>query len=242
MPILKKTLVIDAGNTSVKAAIFIDDQISLLKRTSLADFKSSIIKGDFSEIENFALCSVLSEKDTSELLSILPNAIRISTSLNSELSSSYESMDTLGVDRWCNAVAIHAIRKDQSSISIDIGTCVKFDVVIEGKYIGGSISPGADLRYKALNNFTASLPLLDYKAETMLTGGSTISSINSGVVNGLLSEIKGMIERYEQSYKGLTFFVTGGDAQYFDLGGKNNIFVDENLTLKGIYQLYKLNA
>lgn len=136
MPKPRKTLVIDAGNTSVKSAIFIEDQISSLKRTSFSDFKNSLIKGEFSEIENFALSSVLSTKDTDDLLSMMPSAVRISTSMNSELSSSYASMETLGVDRWCNAVAIHALKKDQSAISIDIGTCVKFDAVIEGTYIG----------------------------------------------------------------------------------------------------------
>ncbi|TNF47134.1 MAG: type III pantothenate kinase [Bacteroidetes bacterium] len=242
MPESNKILVVDAGNTSVKVAIFIDDEVYSVNRTSLAEFKESLLNKKFSEINKSALCSVLIEQDTKDLLSLLPNATLINTSIKSDLSSEYKSMATLGVDRWCNAVAIHALKEDQSAISIDIGTCVKFDAVIEGTYIGGSISPGIDLRYRALNNFTAALPLLDFKTMTALTGDSTNSSIHSGVVNGILSEINGMIERYEQSYKGLTFFVTGGDAQYFDFGGKNNIFVDENLTLKGIYQLYKLNA
>ena len=93
-----------------------------------------------------------------------------------------------------------------------------------------------------MNDYTANLPLLDSKEATTLIGKSTHESIHSGVMNGVKAEIDQIIERYRQEIGGLTFFVTGGDAQFFDFGGKNDIFVNENLTLIGLYQIYLFNA
>jgi len=73
-------------------------------------------------------------------------------------------------------------------------------------------------------------------------GRNTNENIWSGVINGIQEEINGFIRRYESEYNDLTFFMTGGDAQYFDLHSKNDIFADENLTLIGLYEIYKHNA
>ena len=93
-----------------------------------------------------------------------------------------------------------------------------------------------------MNDYTANLPLLDTKDSCELIGKSTHESIHSGVMNGIKAEIDQLIERYREENKDLTFFVTGGDAQFFDFGGKNDIFVNENLTLIGLYQIYLFNA
>ena len=135
------------------------------------------------------------------------------------------------------------MNKNHASVSIDIGTCIKFDFVDEnGNYKGGSISPGIDLRYKTLNDYTGNLPLVNDKSKTELVGNSTINSIKSGVLNGIQAELNHFIYLYSKEYQDLTFFVTGGDAVYFDFPLKNNTFVDENLTLKGLYKIYVFNA
>jgi type III pantothenate kinase len=236
------TLVIDAGNTSIKAAVFTDGIISSIYRFDLSNFSEINQIVEFPLIERTAISSVLNEKDTSLIAAACPSPKNITTQLKTNLKSKYESMNTLGMDRWANANAGNHLSNNGKCVTVDIGTCIKFDVVIDHVYMGGSISPGIDLRYKSLNDYTAALPLLNKKEECPLNGNSTALSIQSGVINGIQAEINDLIRRYEDRFECLTFFVTGGDAQYFDFGGKNNIFVDENLTLKGIYQIFKLNA
>jgi type III pantothenate kinase len=143
------------------------------------------------------------------------------------------------MDRLCNSVAIHSIKKTKNAVSIDLGTCIKFDLVEGDQYIGGSISPGIDLRYKSLHDYTAKLPLIDEHEQASFIGTNTVTSMAAGVIQGIEAEIIGMMDKYRLTFgSDLTFFMTGGDADCFDFEGKNDIFADPNLTLKGVYQIY----
>ena len=93
-----------------------------------------------------------------------------------------------------------------------------------------------------MNDYTGKLPLIKDRISSDLIGNNTLNSMRSGVINGIKAEIDQFIDLYSQQYQDLTFFVTGGDAVYFDFPFKNNIFVDENLTLKGLHQIYLVNA
>lgn len=239
-----KVVVIDAGNTSVKIAVFLDDEIIELQRVdNIIFFQDNF---DFSKFESLRTCrgilsSVLSEQQNQSLFRYFPNLIQYSGDLKLSVSIDYQTPNSLGQDRICNAVAIHHLKNTKNAVSIDVGTCLKFDLVLNETYTGGSISPGLRLRYESLNKFTAKLPLLSPIQNAKLVGDSTNSSIHAGVMLGMEAEIIQNIERYNQMYDDLTFFVTGGDAKYFDLHSKNNIFANENLTLEGLYQIYLFN-
>jgi type III pantothenate kinase len=146
---------------------------------------------------------------------------------------------TLGVDRLANAVAIARLFCGFPALSIDIGTCIKFDMVnAAGEYLGGAISPGVNMRFKALNEFTAKLPLIEsYAKAPELIGHSTEASILSGVINGVNAEIKGIISEYNLRYPLLRVALTGGDVNYLEKDLKNSIFAEPNLTLIGLYHL-----
>ena len=107
--------------------------------------------------------------------------------------------------------------------------------------MGGSISPGLLMRFKALNEFTSLLPLLEPSSHPKLIGDSTYSAINSGVVNGVVAEIDGLIANYRLVYENLTVILTGGDASFFDKELKSNIFVEPNLTLIGLNEILRHN-
>lgn len=239
----KTIFAIDAGNTSVKIGVFKNGTLDEIVRVQDSDIQtitglvqenlnsvcivSSVLKPDFLE---------LLKKNVSDLF-----IVDHQTSLPFDLD--YKTPQTLGIDRICNAAAMFALKKSEKAVSIDIGTCIKFDLLSQNKYVGGSISPGIQLRYNALNDYTANLPRLNTKDSIDLVGKSTYESIHSGVINGIETEITGTILRYIHQFgSDLTFFVTGGDAEHFDFDGKNNIFVDKNLTLKGLYQIYLHNA
>jgi len=98
------------------------------------------------------------------------------------------------------------------------------------------------MRFLALHQQTANLPLIEPNQNPILIGQTTVESIKSGVQNGILAEVFGMIGQYQEQFPDLSVYFTGGDLQNFDFPQKNNIFVDENLTLIGISEIYKLNA
>lgn len=234
--------IIDAGNSNVKVARFKGDELADLKRFPSNDL--SELKGYLSQCTgNFALASVLSEEQTQEILAINNNILLIQTTVSIDMKVSYGTTNTLGMDRLCNAMYAFKRMQTEYAVVVDIGTCIKFDIVHKTDgYIGGSISPGINLRYKSLNDYTGKLPLLSNKSTTDLVGTSTQLSIQSGVINGMSAEINGMIDGYRDRFSSLTFFMTGGDAQYFDIRSKNDIFADENLTLVGLHEIYQQHA
>lgn len=231
--------VIDAGNSRIKLGYC---------------FKSNII-----DIQYFNDIFLLLEKIEQNI------PIAVSSVLNSEFKNNFQTNnnpvfwlnhevklpfkinylnpETLGVDRICNVAALSKINNLSNRLSIDLGTCIKFDFLnAKNEYEGGSISPGLQLRFKALNLYTEKLPLIEPSTYLNLVGNSTKLSIQAGVQIGIQQEIIGLISCYQEKYHDLKIYITGGDLNYFDLGQKKGIFADENLTLKGIIEIYKLNA
>lgn len=236
-------LVIDAGNTSLKICLFTNGNPGEIQRIEYTEHARLEALTDQYKGYHKIMTSVLSKEKTEELAQNLGNCQIVDHKTPLPIQLNYLTPNTLGIDRICNAIAIAEMEKGKKGVCIDIGTCIKFDMVDEnGVYQGGSISPGIHLRYKSLNDYTDNLPLLDLTDATPLNGRSTAECLHSGVINGINAEINELINRYHLEFGDLTFFVTGGDSQYFDIGGKNNIFVDENLTLKGLYQIYRFNA
>ncbi len=237
----ERILVVDAGNTALKCAVFQDAQIIYFTRLDKNDF------GALNRIyaENFcsgvAISSVRDEETTNNIVEGLEdsNVFLLNYPYLLPFGMQYNTPELLGKDRLCNAAAAYYMTSTDYALSIDIGTCVKFDLIgKEDGYMGGSISPGIQLRYNALNDYTDNLPRLHEKSKNKLTGTTTEESIRSGVMIGIEAEINNMIEQYASKYGPLTIFVTGGDSAHFDLVAKNGIFAHENLTLIGLYHLY----
>ena len=155
----------------------------------------------------------------------------------------YKTPQTLGQDRIANACAAWKFNPDKNTLTIDLGTCIKYDFVDEtGLYHGGAIAPGLAMRYKALTRFTGQLPYFKPIDEFPdLIGQSTESSIRSGVENGILFELKGAIEAYSQQFGRTSVILTGGDHPKFADKLKSPIFVAPNLTLNGLKVILDAN-
>ncbi len=169
-----------------------------------------------------------------------------STFLNSEtplpIINDYLSPETLGNDRIANVVGAKSVFPNHNALVIDLGTCMKFDFITDkGVYKGGAISPGLNMRYKALHQFTDQLPLIEPVDVADLIGNSTINSINSGVFNGMLAEIKGIIYQYKLLSTDLKVILTGGDLRFFSIHLKNDIFAAPYLTLEGLNEILLYN-
>jgi type III pantothenate kinase len=235
---------IDAGNTSVKIGVFINGKLNEVFRMPINDLQQW--HKDHNSILHLPviISSVIHEANHVFMTNLFSQAHFIDQETSMPFTNNYASPKTVGMDRLCNAAAVIENFSDQPKLVIDIGTCIKFDFIDEKNvYHGGSIAPGIRLRFNSLHQDTGRLPLLNVTHEPIpLIGNSTAQSILSGVQNGMQHEINGMIESYLTQYPDLTIFVTGGDLGYFDFDRKNVIFVDENLTLKGIYAIYSFHA
>jgi type III pantothenate kinase len=234
-------LILDAGNTNIKIALFLNDNLAkLIIFKNIQDVQNNYFLNSI-KFKKGIISSVRSKKDTlflkkTFLNSLLLNECKIPLEIN------YKSIISLGKDRIANVVAIKN-KCNTPALSIDIGTCIKFDFVDEnGIYQGGSISPGINLRYKAMNDYTAALPYFIKKNKIELLGTNTKDCMQSGVINGIQGEINYFISNYSEKYPNLTIFMTGGDAKYFDYSLKNNIFAVENLTIEGLFLILKANA
>jgi type III pantothenate kinase len=152
----------------------------------------------------------------------------------------YATPKTLGIDRMVLASGAVLQFQNQNRLVIDAGTCITYDFINENdEYLGGAISPGLRLRYEALHNFTAKLPLLTLENPENFIGNSTTQSIHSGVVNGVINEIDGFINDYKQIYPKFTIILTGGDADFLAKRLKNTIFANSNFLLESLNHLFQ---
>ena len=155
----------------------------------------------------------------------------------------YETPETLGKDRIAAAVGANEFFPDQNLLIIDAGTAITYDLVSEkNEFIGGNISPGLQMRFKALNQFTGKLPLVSYFDEFQNIGRNTTEAIRAGVQNGILYEIAQTIELFNKNYQNLQIVMTGGDSIFFDKKLNYTIFVHFNITLIGLNRILEYNA
>ena len=141
-------------------------------------------------------------------------------------------------------MAVNAEFTNEPVLKIDFGTCITYDFVNAGnQYLGGAISPGMMMRFKALHNYTAKLPLIDPMQFSRfdLTGVDTSGSIASGVVNGVKNEVEGIINDYKQRFGSLKVVATGGDCGLFVTLIKSEIFARPYLVLQGLNRILNYN-
>lgn len=236
-------LAIDVGNTRIKGAVFEND--SLLGRFIFLkkDFKKNIEKilKDFPKTAFLVVASVgsLDKNDFLDFGEKLKVHF-ISHEDSFPFVNLYETPKTLGMDRMVLAAGAVLQFPKQNRLVIDAGTCITYDFVDENdNYLGGAISPGLRLRYEALHNFTARLPLLELDSPKSIIGNSTSQSIHSGVVNGAVNEIDGFINDYKQHYSKFTIILTGGDAEFLAKRLKNTIFANSNFLLESLSHLFQ---
>lgn len=192
---------------------------------------------------NQAIVSTV-KKDTDDwqlYLSKRFDTVQFSGAIAIGVNIKYLTPETLGADRLAAVTGARWLYPGVESLVIGGGTCITYDYVDAlGSYFGGSISPGLNMRYKALNYYTAGLPLLA-RNENFAAGfgNDTTSSIISGVQNGIKHELKGFINSYSTQHKALNIILTGGDSIFFDSLLKNSIFapcikIEPYLVLKGL--------
>ena len=232
---------IDIGNTSAKIGFFDQDKLIEVKQNIsdrgilkvIAESKpshvmiSSVRKGIGKVVEG---CRKKAETKVLDHLTPVP------------IASQYNSPQTLGADRIASIVGAQFLYPEKNCLVVDLGTCITFDLVdSKGVYQGGAISPGLDMRLKAMHKFTSKLPLISAKANPELIGKSTKECMQSGAINGTAGELESIISRYKQFFEDLVIIFCGGDAIFFESKIKHHIFALPNLVLVGLNQIFRFN-
>lgn len=240
-------LVLDLGNSYGKIAICEGTEVVESAVYPVISMKEiSYFLTRYTNIKGAIFSSVVNH--SRELIDYLSTTFEFFLELNPStplpVKNHYKTPDTLGYDRIAAVAGAHTIYPDNNVLVIDAGTALTYDMVTaDGEYLGGNISPGMNMRFKALNKFTNRLPLLSVGDEQIeLLGTSTDRAIISGVVNGVILEIEGFISSVSQNFTDLKVVITGGDANSFDKRLKSSIFVISHLNLIGLNRILDYNA
>ncbi len=236
-----KYLAIDIGNTSVKAGFFEEKELKKVKRFGSVQ-EALKETGEHAEVPVIIASVAHTGEELKQLFTGFTRKIILDAQTPVPLRNAYESRGTLGYDRLAAAVGANGRFPDRNCLVVDIGTAVKYDFVSSANaFVGGVISPGREMRFKALHTFTKKLPLLDATDIPGLVGTHTEACMQSGVMNGMVAELNGMIGSYQESYNPVVL-LCGGDAQYFETQIKYPTFAAPNLVLEGLIRILLYNV
>ncbi len=229
-------IAIDCGNTRFKTATFLGN---------LLEEKNTF--SNEAELKNFLNhqpfdCAIVSSVsvDGQEILSWVNTTKRLllTHTLPLPIHIEYKTPATLGVDRIAAVCGALDIFPEREVLVIDAGTCITYDFLDRHKkYFGGAIAPGIGMRFEALHTFTKRLPLVQATATAALIGDSTESSIRSGVLNGAIAEMEGIIKKYKNLYPEVGVVLCGGDTLFFENNLKPPIFAAPDLVLSGLNRI-----
>jgi len=235
-------LAIDIGNTLVKVGVFQDHRLVFNDRFQSVSALQNLekIRLDFPDLSH-AIYSASGHTDEKLLEYIRSNfeTYQLTHTTPVNFTNRYETPQTLGLDRIALVSAAQYLYPDKNVLIIDAGTCLTIDFKSDkGTYTGGNISPGILMRLKALNHFTAKLPLVQFEEPTSFPlGKNTKDAILNGVINGVVYEIDEYISRYKSDCTDLTVILTGGNQQYLSTKLKSGIFADSTFQLFGLHAI-----
>lgn len=237
-------LCIDVGNSLQKLAVFNQDKIVL--ESSQAEITLDQLKSVFQRfpIKSSIISHVKSVKvSIKKYLKKQSACFEMSTQLKLPVNVRYRTPETLGKDRLAAVSGAVRLYPGRPLLIIGIGTCITYDYVQSNTvYPGGSISPGLDMRLKAMHQFTASLPRVAIDLKAPWVGKTTAGALQSGALWGMRMELDGIIAKYRSDNKGLRIVLSGGGAEYYKNKLKKPIFAHPNLVLLGLKEILLLNV
>jgi type III pantothenate kinase len=237
------TLCFDFGNTRKKAALFIKDELKEV--VSMTDDNSETVQVliDKFHPDKTILSSVISHNTEIEALLASKSKFHLLSYLTKlPLTTPVNKPETIGADRLALAAAAVHFYPKKNNLVIGMGTCITYNFINKfHEFIGGSISPGLEMRLRSLNQFTAKLPLIEADSNVPLIGYDTKTNILSGVVLGIAKEMDGFIDAYKEKFRNFNVLLTGGDLVHLASHLKNKIFADPDLIFKGLYAISEVN-
>ncbi len=236
-----KILAIDFGTSFAKWGIFEDGKLLKKQKGNTPSEMNLIIK---EESPAKIICSSVSmsyQEIAEQLNTSIPlHFLTYQSKLNFTLK--YKSPETLGTDRIAAVAGARELFPENDCLIIDAGTCITYEFInASGEYLGGAISPGMEIKFKALQQFTKRLPLVEREEGTELIGNTTQNAIKSGVIHGTIAEIREIIRMYRNKSPNLRLVICGGDSTFFANHIEDTIKIAPDLVLIGLYAIQKYN-
>lgn len=240
---MQTTLCFDFGNTRLKCAVFngADLKEVIVLENDNASTIQSIIQ------QHHATKSILSSviNHNPAIEEVLANGTqfhKLNHTSKLPITTPVGKPETIGADRLAICSAAVHLHPNQHNLAIGLGTCITYNFVNKfGEFLGGSISPGMNMRFRAMHEQTALLPMIEATHDFPLIGYDTKTNLLSGVLLGMAKEIDGIIEAYANKYSNFNVLITGGDMAFFVAHLKNKIFADPYLIFKGLYAISEYN-
>lgn len=239
-----KTLCVDLGNTRMKAALFEDGHL-LQSQVLEGDGEASIVDLlDRYQPEKSILSSVIHHsKAIEEVLANSTSFHLLSHASVLSFTVPVGKPEEMGADRIALASAAIHLFPGKNNLVIGLGSCITYNFINAfNQFLGGSISPGMDMRFRSMHEYTALLPLVQKEWNFPLIGYDTKTNLLSGVIMGMAKEIEGIVGEYEEKYSNFNVLLTGGDCTYFARLLKKQIFADPDLLYKGLYAISETNS
>ncbi len=240
---MSTTLCFDFGNTRKKCAVFHGSEMK--EAVVLPDDTVETIQSLIKRVQpHKSILSSVIDHNTAieEVLATATKFHKLSHLTKVAFTTPVGKPETIGADRLAlTAAAVHFYPTTHNLV-IGMGSCVTYNFINKyHEFVGGAISPGMEMRLKALNYYTAKLPLIKADSNVPLIGYDTTTNILTGVVLGLAKEIDGFIEAYREKFSNFNVLLTGGDIVYLASHLKNKIFADPDLIFKGLYAISEVN-
>lgn len=240
-----RVLTVDIGNSSTKVALHEGERIIASSTFAYPDPDSIFRMGEDHDVEGVVYSCV--GKDAGGIAGKLcerwgDRFVELTSDLPLPITVDYTGRSTLGADRVAAAVGV--MEEGKSTLVIDAGTAVTSDLVEGFVFRGGNISPGLNLRFRALHDFTARLPLVEAEGSLPVIGYDTPTAIRAGVVGGLVEEIGGLYDRLRARIPSLRLLLTGGDAPLLKhlLEARHlTTEMDSGLVGRGLIRIFRYN-
>ena len=240
---MQTTICFDFGNTRLKAAVFQGRDFSEERVLEKADHASIIpLMEEFKPAKSILSSVINHPADIEELLAKHTRFHKLDHTSKLPITTPVGKPETIGADRLAIVCAAVDLFPGQHNLAIGLGTCITYNFVNRShEFLGGSISPGMHMRFRAMHEQTALLPLIKAEHNFPLVGFDTKTNLLSGVILGMAREIDGIIDAYALKYSNFNVLLTGGDMGFFVPHLKNRIFADPYLIYKGLYAISEYN-
>ena len=237
-------LIVDIGNSGIKLAIFSGKNKTASIRLETHDNE---VLTEFIKNRNIEKAIISSVRDIppslKEILRTnIPFIHLVSDKTLIPFPVDDETPETLGTDRIAATAGAFKAFPGKDCLIIDAGSAITYDFLISGRYKGGNISPGIEMRFKALNQFTSRLPLVKPRGKFSFPGNNTHDAIEAGVITGVVYEINEYIHAFNKNYKDSVFIITGGDGNFLMERINENVIYIPDLVLEGLNYILEFNA
>jgi type III pantothenate kinase len=237
-------LIVDIGNTSTKLAVF--EGINKLSQSRVSELSCEELEEELTryKIDKVIISSVKKlPKIISELFLTNISYVHILSEQSLlPFKIEYKTPETLGPDRIAAVAGAYNFFPGANILIIDAGTALTFEFLFGGSYIGGTISPGLRMRFKALNKFTAKLPLVSPSAGFTFPGQNTTDAITGGVITGMTYEINEYIRTFEKKHTDFKVILTGGDSEFLKDKLNHQVTYMPDIVIDGLNYILEYNA